>query len=155
MDRFLAVSGDFFQENYLTRGQFFRTFRRLFLKRFSACGQLFGSFGRLFLGDFSARGQFFGSFRRLGRLRLAYFKFLGTPNLPACNTGFAKLGQIKLGSTFAMLFIFCTFTQQQVFNVPNFSKPKTVGCNRNTEIICPILFETRTAFGLYLAHGHI
>ena len=97
-----------------------------FLRDFSARGQLFGSFGRLFLGDFSARGQFFRTFGRLGRLRLADFKFLGTPNLPAANTGFAKLGQTKLGSTFGILFIFCTFTRQQIFNAPNFAKPKNV-----------------------------
>ena len=85
--------GRLFLEDPSASGQFLGSFGRLFLRDFSACGQLFSNFGRLFLGDFSARGQFFGSFGRLGRLRLAYFKFLGTPNLPAANMGLWQVGR--------------------------------------------------------------
>ena len=58
-----------------------------------------------------------------GELDWLIFKLLGTPNLPAHNMGFARLGQTKLGSTFGILFIFCTFTQLSSFNVPNLAKP--------------------------------
>ena len=83
-------------------------------------------------------------------------KFLGTPNLPACNTGFAKLGQTELGSTVGMLFIFCTFTQQQVFNVPNFAKPKTVGGKQISEFLATVQYSFgRQILGQVILFGDI